>query len=242
MKIAICDDEEPVRDYLKRLFDETKEKHEIALFSDGKSLLKTEVTEYDAILLDIEMDGMNGIKIAEQIRSMQKQACKDIWGDLPLIVFVTGYKEHMQDAFGVHAFAYLLKPFEKAAFYKIYEQMVSVCNKRNSGDERYLLIKTRGEVKRIPVDKILYIESEKRKNILHLPNEKIAYYGSMEELAKELPDDFFRVHKGYFVNMAYVEQYDRSEITVKGGDVVLLSKYRYAEFVNAYLKFLRMHG
>ncbi len=239
MKIAICDDEESVRDYLKRLFDETREKHEIALFSDGKSLLKTEVMEYDVILLDIEMDGMNGIKIAEQIRSMQEQACRDIWGGLPLIIFVTGYKEHMQDAFGVHAFAYLLKPFEKAAFYKIYEQMVSVWKKRISDSERYLLIKTRGEVKRIPVDKILYIESEKRKNILHLPDEKIVYYGSMEELANELPNDFFRVHKGYFVNMAYVEQYDRNEITVKGGDVVLLSKYRYAEFVNAYLKFIR---
>ena len=61
----------------------------------------------------------------------------------------------------------------------------------------------------------------------------------MEELEKELPDDFFRVHKGYFVNMNYVEKYDRSEITVKGGDVVLISKYRYAEFVTAYLLFIR---
>ncbi len=239
MKIAICDDVEPIRDYLKGLLDETKESHEITLFADGKSLLETDVMRYDAIFLDIEMAGINGVKVAEQIRHEQEKACRDIWGGMPLIIFVTGYKEHMPEAFDVHAFAYLLKPFEKPAFDKIYEQMVSVWKKHTPCSKQYLLIKVRGEVKRIQVDKILYIESEKRKNIIHLLNEKIVYYGSMEELEKELPDDFFRVHKGYFVNMNYVEKYDRSEITVKGGDVVLISKYRYAEFVNAYLLFIR---
>ncbi len=101
------------------------------------------------------------MKIAEQIRGRQEKECRDIWGGLPLIIFVTGHNEHMQDAFGVHAFAYLLKPFEKAEFYKVYEQMLSVWKKQKPDSGRYLLIKTRGEVKRIPVGQIVYIESEK---------------------------------------------------------------------------------
>ena len=122
MKIAICDDVEPIRDYLKGLLDETKESHEITLFADGKSLLETDVMRYDAIFLDIEMAGINGVKVAEQIRHEQEKACRDIWGGMPLIIFVTGYKEYMGRAFSVHAFDYLLKPVSDEKFQTCYSR------------------------------------------------------------------------------------------------------------------------
>jgi DNA-binding LytR/AlgR family response regulator len=82
------------------------------------------------------------------------------------------------------------------------------------------------------------VESEKRKNIIHLKNENLTYYGLMEDLEQTLTEGFFRIHKGYLVNMKYIEKYDRIQLWMRSGDCLLLSKYRYAEFVKAYMDFL----
>jgi DNA-binding LytR/AlgR family response regulator len=92
------------------------------------------------------------------------------------------------------------------------------------------------------MDDIEYVESEKRKNIIHLKNEDLTYYGLMEDLEQTLTKGFFRIHKGYFVNMKYVEKYDRIQLWMQNGDCLLISKYRYAEFVKAYIEFLKMEG
>ena len=68
---------------------------------------------------------------------------------------------------------------------------------------------------------------------------KIAYYGKISELEKELQKNFFRVHKGYLINMKYVERYSRKEVQMKNGDMLLISKYKYQDFVKAYLGYIR---
>ena len=55
LKIAICDDEQPIREYLKRLVEKCTE-GEIRLFVDGGELL-ADPTAFDLILLDISPMG-----------------------------------------------------------------------------------------------------------------------------------------------------------------------------------------
>ena len=239
MKIAICDDEKSGRLSIRRLLSETKEAHEITEFSDGESLLLSAYLEYDLIFLDVSMKRMSGMEVAKAIRIRQQECRQDIWGSFPLLVFITGYREHMADAFSVHAFGYLVKPIRKSDFFRVYEQAGKEYGKRNGKNSRVLLIKQGSEVRKVQTDEILYVESEKRKNIVHMQGEEIVYYGSIGELEKELPDDFFRIHKGYLINMRYIEKYDRSQLWVRGGDCLLISKYRYADFVNAFIHYLR---
>lgn len=54
LKIAICDDEQPIREYLKRLVEKCTE-GEIRLFADGGELL-ADPTAFDLILLDISLN------------------------------------------------------------------------------------------------------------------------------------------------------------------------------------------
>jgi two-component system LytT family response regulator/two-component system response regulator LytT len=145
----------------------------------------------------------------------------------------------MPDAFSFHAFGYLVKPLKKEEFHRCFSKAAEECEKRHDRNEpKNLLIKVGAATKKILIDDIEYVESEKRKNIIHLKNENLTYYGSMEDLEQTLTEGFFRIHKGYLVNMKYVEKYDRIQLWMRSGDCLLISKYRYSEFVKAYMDLL----
>ena len=58
----------------------------------------------------------------------------------------------------------------------------------------------------------------------------------------ELREGFFRIHKGYLVNMKYVEKYSRTEVQMKNGKRLLISKYKYQDFIKAYLEYIAEDG
>ena len=68
---------------------------------------------------------------------------------------------------------------------------------------------------------------------------EFASYVKIGDLELELQGHFFRVHKGYLVNLSYVEGYTKTEIALTNGAKLLISKYKYREFVKAYLRFLK---
>lgn len=90
----------------------------------------------------------------------------------------------------------------------------------------------------VPADDIYYIESNNRKIIVHMRDEVIECYGKIGELELELQEGFFRIHKCYLVNMKYVEGYNRTEVRVKNGSILLLSKYKYQNFSKAYQDYI----
>lgn len=93
-------------------------------------------------------------------------------------------------------------------------------------------------IKGLSADDIYYIESSNRKVTLYLRHEKIEYYDKISSLESELKPDFFRIHKGYLVNIKYVERYDRTEVKMRNGDSLLISKYKYQDFVKRYLEYI----
>ena len=76
------------------------------------------------------------------------------------------------------------------------------------------------------------------KVILTLKAEKVEYYAKIGELEKQLAGQFYRIHKGYLINLSHVEAYNRSEVTMANGDRLQISKYKYDEFRKAYLEYI----
>lgn len=66
----------------------------------------------------------------------------------------------------------------------------------------------------------------------------VEYYARLSDLEQELSGYFYRIHKGYLVNLAYVDEYTKSKVTLLNGTKLMISKYKYTEFVKAYLKFM----
>ena len=245
MNITVCDDEENTRIYIKKLIELQDITCRITEFSSGGELLEFWQQEgreqIDILFLDISMDGTDGMEAAEQIRKWKEERGEAVWGSLPLLIFVTGYPEYMPKAFSVNAFQYLIKPVDEKTFEDVFAQAVReyrYLERKKNMESREILIRNGNETRNIPVNDIYFIESSNRKIIVFMQEGIIECYGKIGEFENRLGEGFFRVHKGYLVNMKYVERYNRTEVQMKNGSRLLISKYKYQDFIKAYLEYI----
>lgn len=234
LRIAICDDEQPIREYLKKLTEKCTDA-QVCVFADGEELLSYQ-TACDIILLDISLNQdhdtgvLNGMDIAKKIRETSDA----------MIIFVTALKEYVFEGYDVGAFHYLLKPVDEQKFMEVMDKAVSRVHREKNAEP--LIIKIGGNYIKIPVNNIIYAENEARKIVLHTKNMKektYRFYEKMEVLEGKLGDNFFRSHRGFLVNLQEVDRYDHTNIALKNGDQVFLSKQKYNDFVTAYMSYLR---
>lgn len=246
MHAGICDDEKPIRSYIRKLIEQQEEGCAVTEFSSGEELLDyLEAPDHrpiDLLFLDISLSGTDGVDVARQVRRQAAETRHSFWEGLPLIIFVTGYAEYMPEAFDVHAFQYIVKPVQEADFVRIFGQAVQACRQlagRQTKKKKEILLKNGSVTRKFSLDEIYYIEGNNRKVIVCLPHEKIECYAKLADLEKELEPDFFRIHRGYLIHMKYVERYDRKQVYMKNQDCLLLSRYKYQEFVHAYLNYVK---
>lgn len=230
MRIAICDDEARGRERIQTLLEKEFEQVQTREFDSGMKLLAAVQEGYqpDILLLDIAMEGMNGMETARRIKELS-----DV-----ILIFVTGVKEQVFQAFDVGAFHYLVKPVEEERLKEVLNRAMQEVQKHQSGP-KFLLIKSGGAHRRIPVEDILYVENNGRKVIVHTGKEKLEYYERMNHLEEVLGEGFYRCHRGYLVAFSAISGYDNTSITVNTGDKIYLAKQKYSEFVKLYCRFLK---
>lgn len=103
MRTLIIDDELAARERLKQLLRSYEFLDCVGEASDGLDALATvHDTRPDLLLLDIQMPGMSGFELLQQIAEASR----------PLVIFTTGYDEYALAAFDRYALAYLLKPVD----------------------------------------------------------------------------------------------------------------------------------
>ena len=90
-----------------------------------------------------------------------------------------------------------------------------------------LAVRINGLTRLVHTRDIFYIESAGRKVNLHAKDETIEYYARIGALEKMLSGVFYRIHKGYLVNLRYVDRFDRTSLRMKNGDTLLISRQKY---------------
>ena len=235
IRIAICDDEANTRAYLSALIWAQSCPCEIVEYASAGDCL-ADTQKIDLLFLDIELapsgDRLDGMALARTIRERTT-------GPQPVIIFVTGYERYVFDAFDVGAFQYLLKPVDEEKFAQVFTRAVAQIGTAREKPGPVLTLQSANASKTVPLDSIYYIESSNHKVVLRLKDGKFSCYAKIRDLEAELGDQFFRVHKGYLVNLAYVEGYSKTELTLTNGEKLLISKYKYPDFVKAYLRFVK---
>lgn len=81
----------------------------------------------------------------------------------------------MAETIDLHAFGYLIKPVRNDEFTRLFGQALQECEKKASDKQEVILIKIGSVSRTVITDEILYVESAKRKNIIHLKDEQIEY-------------------------------------------------------------------
>lgn len=232
IRIAIVDDEKVIREQIKKLVEKKQIDCEIDTYGTGEDLLKAD-SVYDIIFLDIQMDGMNGIDTARALR--QK-------ADNTVLIFITGVKEYVFDAFDVAAFHYLIKPIEENKFWEVCDRAVLAVTKKKQNPLGQIFIKTRSQSITLDQSNVLYIESRAKKVEIHTKTNIVEAYAAISELEKQLVGSFYRCHRGYLVNMAFIAGYENDSITLNNGETIILSKDKYSEFVKVYMRYLKNGG
>lgn len=234
VKIAVCDDEKNIRAYLVSLIKKQGVECSIVEYASAGEYL-ADGKEHDLVFLDIEMGGsgaeLDGMGLARHIRGMD--ACRQ-----PIIIFVTGYEKYVYDAFDVGAFQYLVKPVDEQKFAEVFGRAVGQAISEEEQRKKKLVIQYAGEGRAIPLNDIYYMESQNHNIVLFLKSGKLEYYGKIGDLEEELAGQFYRIHRGYLINLFHVEGYDKTEVRMANGDKLLLSRYKYDGFVQAYMDYI----
>ena len=240
MRIAVCEDEKEIREYIRALLLSCLEKdgieHEIELFAEGESLISSGYVP-DILFLDIEMPGINGIQTAKRLREAGSQS---------VIIFVTAMEEYVFQSFDVGAFHYLVKPFSTEKFYEVLKKAVSQVKERelsfrqNNERERTIEIRNGRLRTKVILCGLVYAEVFNREIFLYIlmdnESKTLKYYGRMKDLEKVAGEDFFRIHRAYLINLRFVRSYEKEAVQLLNKELPI-ARANYQGFVKAFMRY-----
>lgn len=218
---AMCDDELPFAEQLRSLVMAYAKKKRVELqaetFASAEELLE-EIENgagFEILFLDIEMRKMDGIELGKKLRERSYQT---------LIIYVSGYDQYMRQLFEAEPFRFLSKPLKQEEL----ENVLDKAFERISRFHRELFtIRFGKNVVNLLCRDIVYLESNKRKVIVHTVRGEYKYYHKLDEAEEELlaiSADFVRIHKAYLVNMEHVEAFQYEKLALRDGTILSISE------------------
>ena len=188
INIGICDDEASMRRLLRAPLEQKLQllgaDYRIFEYDCGETLLTRPETEWlDILFLDIELKQLSGMETARNLRKRDSHT---------LLIFVTAYPDFVFQGYEVHAFHYILKPYENQKIMKVLEQAIKELGQNR---EHYFTLEQKSGTTKIPAKKILAFSSDRRKIIISLEDgNKLEFYGKLDAVETDLPDYFIRCH------------------------------------------------
>lgn len=225
MHIALVDDLESDRRLLERELRSFCSYHlgqtgTVAAFSSAEALLaRFRPDMYSIVFLDICMDGMNGIQLARRLREMDPRL---------LIVFLTASREFAFEAFPVHPFDYLVKPYSRSDLYRVLEEALRVL----AAAERTIAVRVSRETVEIPVRRISAAVARGHNVELRLAGHDPLYTTmTFSEVQEKLAGDprFLLCNRGILVNMEQVLTLTEELVRMKDGESFPVRRRNRAE-------------
>jgi len=205
MRVVIVDDEPLARGVLREFLSAHADVEIVAECANGFEAVKAVADlNPDLLLLDVQMPKLDGFEVL------------DLVGGEVDVVFVTAFDTYALRAFDVHAIDYLLKPFSAErladALDRARQRLASKAKPAQAfasemrADRAPLdrvLIRDRGDVHVVPVQKIDYIESQDDYVSIRSGGKGYLKEQTMGELESLLdPSAFVRIHRRYLLNVA----------------------------------------
>ena len=218
-RFAVCDDNSEDISYVTALLEKWSRAVDIPVqikgFPSAEAFLFAweEEKRFDVLILDVEMGGMSGVELAKKLRLL---------GASMQLIFLTGYMEYIAEGYDVEALNYLLKPVTE-------ERLGDVLNRaaeRLKTRENVLILSLPDGMVTVPQHEIKYLEVMRNYVTIHA-GEDISIKRTLNELESKLDECFFRIHRSYIVNLRFVRKVAKTEVTLKDGSVLPLSRKMY---------------
>lgn len=229
-KAAICEDDKEQQNYIKNLLIKTgNDIQNIEIFDSGEALVEAYNNEdyYSILLLDMQMDKLDGIETAEIIRKYHKNE---------IIIIITSILEYAIKGYSINAFDFILKPIDEIRFNSVIGKAI---NKIREDTNNVYSIQLRELTKIIKLSDILYFESDMKKVIIHSINETAFNNESISEVERKLcVKGFIRISRFYLLNMAFIKEIKVDDIKLLNGEALRYSSKLQKLIKESYMNYI----
>ena len=218
-KIAICDDSDADRQYILNIVNRWATAAGCVLhtntFNSAENFLFHYATEidFDILLLDIELEAMDGVTMAKQLRKNN---------DTLQIVFITGYSDYLSEGYEVAALHYLIKPVKEEKLCTVLDRAAEKLSK----NEKVLNFEISGEMIRVPIYQIRYADVFGNYVTIHALSD-VTVKMTLGELERQLDERFYRVGRSTIVNLTQINRVTKTEIKLNDGITVPIPRGAY---------------
>jgi DNA-binding LytR/AlgR family response regulator len=219
-QIALCEDEkifaETQEEHCRKICDGMGIEYGIDVYDNSAGLLTAYIWEgkrYDLLILDIVMDGMNGVELARRIRQADANA---------VIAFLTSSADYLFKGYKAAASRYIMKgeSNEKRELEELIKEVYE-----NKYQPSCYILKAGSHTHRIKLNEIIALEIVARRVEITATDGVFYYTGTLDGLLSELPDGLFtRCHKAFAVNINLMREIDRLEIVAVNGKRIPISR------------------
>lgn len=232
MNIAIVDDNETDSLKLYNLCNKWGIENYIDIsikaFNSGENFLESYAHQsIDLIFLDIYMKKLSGIETARIIRNTN-HTC--------LIVFLTSSLEHTWDAFPLHPFDYVVKPYKNIKINQILNEALLTLPTVN----KFIEVTVNRQKIAVIFSDICYIQSENHHVIIYKENNEILKaYSKFQDVYNELIIDkrFLLCNRGIMINMDSVIKYNNNSFTLKNGSTIPIRLRDAQDIYNTFTRY-----
>ena len=213
LRVFVTDDEAPARRKLLRFLTEEPGVVVVGETSNGPDTIAgVRDTQPDLLFLDIQMPGMDGFGVVDALGDMA-----------PRIIFVTAHNEYALRALEIHAFDYLLKPFDQPRFSKVLADARRQAYKGRQGEIQVslqqllqevqsprnprLLVEENGRGVLIALNSIDWAEADRNYVSLHLGAHRYTVRGTIEGIEKKLDaEQFLRINRSSLIRIDFIRE------------------------------------
>jgi two-component system, LytTR family, response regulator len=247
LKVVVTDDEAPARRKLLRFLSQEPDVTVIGEAGNGQeSIAAVAETKPDLWFLDIQMPGMDGFAVVEALEPIF----------LPRIVFVTAYDEFAIRAIEIHAFGYLLKPFDQQRFGKVLADARSQIQKDRDRELQFslrrlleevrtprqprILVEENGRGTLLALNQIDWAEADRNYVKLHVGSHTYTVRGTIENIERKLDrEQFLRINRSSLLRIDFVRElrkwsHGEYQVLLQSGQTLMWTR-RYVDKQSKFL-------
>lgn len=220
MKIAIVDDTDSEREFVKRCIlnwaEVNKRSVEVTEYpTGGDFLINITNSPVDIVFMDIFMEGLSGIETAQKMRELSMTT---------ILIFLTTSLEYMPDAFSCRSFDYIIKPIDEAKLGNVMNDAVSLLSELPK-QQPYIKITSHKQEIPIMYADIEYVMSDSNYIYICVDGIEYKYRMSFKSISTSLINDdrFCVINRGVLVNFYYVIKMEKNTCNMKSGKLLAVN-------------------